>query len=428
MTAMPIVATPPSTTAGTAPMSAAAMPDSNAPSSFDPEMNTISTAFTRPRSSSGVASATVIERMFMLNMSANPATASAAHESQNDFDSPKTMWDAPKIATTMNSVRPALPRIGRWARMMPATRAPTAGEAAEDAEAQRPDVEDARREQRQQRHGAAEEHREEVEADRAEQHRRAADEPGAREERLAAHRLRKPLLRPFRHTEHVDERRDEEHRRDGVDDLAAPRGEEQPADGGADDGRALKRDSAKGHRAREQVRRHERRRQRPRGGPAEGGSAPGGQRKHQERPERGRASEGDDEQAQSDENVDGDGGAVHESPWQPVGDVAGREGEQRQGQELGKADQAKVERALVDGVDLPADRDRHHLACEARREDRRPVEREVALPEGPVAAVAVSLAQPTPSYSGDFYIGGRAMALGDVRYYPNLRLGRGSSG
>ena len=50
------VATPPSTTAGTAPMSAAATPDSNAPSSFDALMNTISTAFTRPRSSSGVTS------------------------------------------------------------------------------------------------------------------------------------------------------------------------------------------------------------------------------------------------------------------------------------------------------------------------------------------------------------------------------------
>ena len=47
-------ATPPITTAGTAPTSAAATPDSNAPSSFEALMNTISTAFTRPRSSSGV--------------------------------------------------------------------------------------------------------------------------------------------------------------------------------------------------------------------------------------------------------------------------------------------------------------------------------------------------------------------------------------
>ena len=55
-----IVATPPSTTAGTAPMSAAATPDSNAPSSFDALMKTISTAFTRPRSSSGVTSGRIV--------------------------------------------------------------------------------------------------------------------------------------------------------------------------------------------------------------------------------------------------------------------------------------------------------------------------------------------------------------------------------
>ena len=47
-TAIAIVATPPKRTAGTAPTSAAATPDSNAPSSFEALMKTISTAFTRP--------------------------------------------------------------------------------------------------------------------------------------------------------------------------------------------------------------------------------------------------------------------------------------------------------------------------------------------------------------------------------------------
>ena len=80
-----IVATPPATTAGTVPISAAAAsPDSNAPSWFDALMNTISTALTRPRRSSGVASATVVERMLTLTMSAKPLTASASSESGND--------------------------------------------------------------------------------------------------------------------------------------------------------------------------------------------------------------------------------------------------------------------------------------------------------------------------------------------------------
>ena len=76
-----------------------------------------------------------------------------------------------------------------------------------------------------------------------------------------------------------------------------------------------------------------------------------------------------------------DGGAVYETPWQPVGDVAGREREQRQRKELGEADQAQVERALVDGVHLPPDCDGQHLSREARRENRPPVEREVPLLE-----------------------------------------------
>ena len=64
-----IVIAPPITTAGTAPISAAASPDSNAPSSFEALMNTPSTALTRPSSAFGVARATTVERMFMLNMS-----------------------------------------------------------------------------------------------------------------------------------------------------------------------------------------------------------------------------------------------------------------------------------------------------------------------------------------------------------------------
>ena len=70
-------------------------------------MNTHSTALTRPCSSGGVTRRTVVERMFMLIMSAKPATASAASESGSDFDSPKMIIITPKVATTTSSVGPA---------------------------------------------------------------------------------------------------------------------------------------------------------------------------------------------------------------------------------------------------------------------------------------------------------------------------------
>ena len=105
-----IVAAPPRTTAGTAPSSAAATPDSNAPSSFEALMNTDSTAFTRPRSSFGAATAAIVERMFMLIMSTKPLTARAATESQSVFERPKTTIETPNVATTTRSVVPVRPR------------------------------------------------------------------------------------------------------------------------------------------------------------------------------------------------------------------------------------------------------------------------------------------------------------------------------
>ena len=71
---------PPIATAGTAPISAAAVPDSNAPSSFEPPMNTRSTAPTRPRNSGGVRSGASVERMNTLSMSAAARPARAASE------------------------------------------------------------------------------------------------------------------------------------------------------------------------------------------------------------------------------------------------------------------------------------------------------------------------------------------------------------
>ena len=73
----PRVSTPPRTTAGPTPSRVAATPDSNAPSSLDAPMNTFSTAATRPRMRSGVASGTIVARMNTLTASAPERTSSA---------------------------------------------------------------------------------------------------------------------------------------------------------------------------------------------------------------------------------------------------------------------------------------------------------------------------------------------------------------
>src|SRR4051794_27900263 len=76
--AMPSVIAPPKTTDVTVPSSRASTPDSNAPSSFDALMNTISTAVTRPRSAMGVTSSAGLERMLMVKTATNPTTSRQA--------------------------------------------------------------------------------------------------------------------------------------------------------------------------------------------------------------------------------------------------------------------------------------------------------------------------------------------------------------
>ena len=64
---------------------------------------------------------------------------------------------------------------------------------------------------------------------------------------------------------------------------------------------------------------------------------------------------------------------------EPVGDRAGGQGEEEQRQELGQADEAEMERVPRDLVDLPADRDEHHLAGQPVRDARAEQRRVVAL-------------------------------------------------
>ena len=75
----PIVAMPPNTMAGPTPSRAAATPLSNDPTSLEAPMNTFSTADTRPRIGSGVASGTMVERMNTLTASAAASTTRATN-------------------------------------------------------------------------------------------------------------------------------------------------------------------------------------------------------------------------------------------------------------------------------------------------------------------------------------------------------------
>jgi hypothetical protein len=70
-------------------------------------MKTISTAVTRPRSSSGVSSGKIVERRTTLTVS-NPApSASASIDSHIWRDRPNATMHAPNPATTKKSFGPA---------------------------------------------------------------------------------------------------------------------------------------------------------------------------------------------------------------------------------------------------------------------------------------------------------------------------------
>ncbi len=186
---------PPTTTAGTAPISAAATPDSNAPSSFDALMKTISTAVTRPRNSSGVTSGRIVERRTTLTVSNADPSASASMESHIVRERPKTIMQTPNPATTTNNFGPACLWIGYRAMNRRAQERAHRGSRAEEAEPRRADLEDVLREDRQKRHRAAEQHREEIERDRAEENVRPPDQSHAGEhlaETGRATRHRKP--------------------------------------------------------------------------------------------------------------------------------------------------------------------------------------------------------------------------------------------
>ena len=138
-------------------------------------MKTRFTADTRPRSSSGVWSWTTVWRITTLTLSSAPATTSAASDSQNHVDSPKTMIASPNPATDQTKTRPERRNGGMQPLRDGHRQRADRGRGGEPAERRRPDVQDVLGEHRQQRNRAAEQHREEIERDHAEDRLRAPD-------------------------------------------------------------------------------------------------------------------------------------------------------------------------------------------------------------------------------------------------------------
>ena len=95
------------------PSSAAATPDSNAPSSFEARMNTDSSALTRPRSSGGVRSGASVPRISTLTMSAPASTASATSDSGKWSRGRTRSSRRRTVPTAPNRMRPTRRRSGQ---------------------------------------------------------------------------------------------------------------------------------------------------------------------------------------------------------------------------------------------------------------------------------------------------------------------------
>ena len=100
--------------------------------------------------------------MTTLTPSARPATNSAASDSRKLVDRPNTSIETPKIATQERKIGPARRLGGRRVVASMASSAPTEGAVRSRPRPTGPDQQDVAREHRQQRDGAAEEDREQV--------------------------------------------------------------------------------------------------------------------------------------------------------------------------------------------------------------------------------------------------------------------------
>ena len=117
--------------------------------------------------------------MTTLMLSSAPHSTSSATDSGNDVDSPNPTVAAPNSATTINSTLPRpMPRRDPPADQRHRDRADRLRRA-QDAVADRPDVEHVLRDRGQEGRHPGEQHREHVERERGQEQRRLEDEPQA---------------------------------------------------------------------------------------------------------------------------------------------------------------------------------------------------------------------------------------------------------
>ena len=249
--------------------------------------------------------------------------------------------------------------------------------AAQDAKARGPDLQDVARKHGQQRVDAAEQHREEIERDRAEhdrlRHQVAQPGEGARERRASG------LLR--RH----DARADREHgeRRGERHDEACAEGDggageiDEAAERRAGDDRDLLRGGAPGDRLRELLARHEERRERLRRRAGERARGAGEHQRAVERPRRAGLHRHQNEQQGGSHRLDEVRGEEHEAPVGAVGEIACGQGEERDRQKCGEAGPAERHRIARQVVEVPADRHPLHIGGEHVAEPPGEKQREV---------------------------------------------------
>ena len=171
------VPTPPRTIAAAGPSSWPTTPDSNAPNSFDAPMNTASTASTRPRLSAGVTSGhegRADEHADRVGTRQHEQRDERDREAGGDAERDRA--DAEQRDRDQQGAADATAH-GLHGEVQRDDARADAGGRAQPAESDRAHAEAVLGDRGEQRHRAAEEHREQVERDRAQEDRLAAHEP-----------------------------------------------------------------------------------------------------------------------------------------------------------------------------------------------------------------------------------------------------------
>ena len=131
-------------------------------------------------------------------MSAAPSRASATIDSQGMVETPNSTVKTPNSATKTNMTMPAWSRIGWPVSQIGDDDRADAGRGAQQAEAPRPELQNVARIDRQQRHGAGQQHGEKVERDRAEHDLLAPDVAEAGKQRVERRLVGRAALRRLR--------------------------------------------------------------------------------------------------------------------------------------------------------------------------------------------------------------------------------------